>query len=108
MLYDANFGLAYWAEAMNTAAYVKNHTISRVLNNKSPMELWTGRKPNISHFKIFGSRVMAQDPAEKRRKFDARSKEYLFVGYSDEKKGYRLIDPKTKKIIDSRDAVFLE
>lgn len=108
MMYDANLGKDFWAEAINTAAYVKNRTVSKTLRNKTPMELWTGEKPNVSHMKIFGSRVMAHVPVEKRRKFDPRSKEYLFVGYCDEKKGYRLVDPKTKGIIESRDVVFLE
>lgn len=108
MLYDADLEKHYWAEALNTAAYVKNHLISKVLGNKSPIEIWTGRKPDVSHFRIFGSKVMAHIPKEKRRKFDAKSQEYLFVGYCDEKKGYRLLDPNTKKIIESRDVVFLE
>lgn len=51
---------------------------------------------------------MAHVPVERRKKFDARSKENIFVGYCDEKKGYRLFDKNTNKIIESRDVVFLE
>lgn len=35
-----------------------------------------------------------------------RHKKLLFIGYDKNTKGYRLIDPKTRKIIASRDVVF--
>ncbi|KAK9693999.1 hypothetical protein QE152_g33827 [Popillia japonica] len=34
--------------------------------------------------------------------------ELIFVGYCEDTKGYRLIDPLTKKLVRSRDVVFLE
>jgi hypothetical protein len=39
---------------------------------------------------------------------DPRSKKYIFVGYGDGVKGYRLWDPTAHKIIISRDVVFDE
>lgn len=93
---------------MNTAAYIKNHTVSHTLGDKSPIEIWTSVKPDISHFKVFGCQAMVFVPKQKRTKFDAKSKQYLFVGYCDGSKGYRLIDPVTHKIVESRDVKFLE
>lgn len=108
MLQDANLHKKYWAEAINTAAYVKNHTISRVLDYKSPLEIWNGKVPDVRHFKVFGSMAMVMIPAEKRKAFDAKSMEMVFVGYSDDQKGYRLMDRKSNKVIVSRDVVFFE
>jgi len=51
---------------------------------------------------------MAHIPKEKRDKWDTKSKKLLFVGYDENVKGYRLMDPNTHKIINSRDIVFLE
>lgn len=99
MRFDANLGMDYWGEAMNTAAYIKNRTVSKVLDNKSPYELWTGSKPNVSHLKMFGCGAIAHVPVEKRRTFEAKSREHIFVGYCDEKKGYRLVDPKTRRTV---------
>lgn len=99
MLQDANLPKHFWGEAVNTATYIKNRTTSVVLNNKSPMEIWTGIKPNVSHFRVFGSKAMMLIPKEKRLKFDAKSKEYIFVGYLETQKGYRLIDEETGTII---------
>lgn len=108
MLYDADFDKTYWSEAMNTATYIKNRSVSRVLSGKSPVEMWTGLKPNVSHFRIFGAKAMVHTPKEKRLKLDPKSKAYRLVGYCENTKGYRLIDPTTNTVIKSRDVVFFE
>ncbi|CAH9114024.1 unnamed protein product [Cuscuta europaea] len=43
-----------------------------------------------------------------REKFDEKGENLIFVGYSDESKGYRLLDPKTNKLTISRDVTFDE
>ena len=55
MLYDGKLSKNYWGEAVNTAAYIKNHIMSKVLSNKSAFEISTGMKSNVSHFKLFGT-----------------------------------------------------
>lgn len=108
MLQDTDLPKKFWAEAMGTATYLKNRSVSRVLDGKTPYEIWTGSKPNLSHLRIFGSRAMAHVPDEKRKKFDPKSKELIFVGYCDGTKGYRLYDPDTNRAINTRDVIFLE
>lgn len=108
MLQDADLPKRYWAEAVNTAAYIKNHTTSTVLGDKTPMEIWNGKKPDVSHFRVFGSVAMAMIPKGKRKKFDAKSRELMFVGYCEDQKGYRLMDRKSNEIIVSRDVTFIE
>lgn len=51
---------------------------------------------------------MALIPKEKRLKFDAKSKEYIFVGYMETQKGYRLIDKETDEVIAARDVKVIE
>ncbi|CAH1378632.1 unnamed protein product, partial [Tenebrio molitor] len=70
--------------------------------------MWTGRKPNVSHLRIFGSPVMVHIPKEKRRKWDKKAGKVYLVGYSDNIKGYRLYDPESRKIIVARDVVVME
>ena len=50
----------------------------------------------------------AHVPAEKRTKLDEKSQKYVFLGYSDVTKGYRLLDVKTNKLVVSRDVIFYE
>lgn len=108
MLFDAKLPKTYWAEAVATAAHVVNRSPSRVLADLTPFEKWTGKKPNISHLKIFGSKAMVHVPKQKRLKWDRKSHELIFTGYCDNTKGYRLYDPNTRKTLISRDVIFIE
>jgi len=47
----------FWAEAVSTACYIRNRVMIRSLLNKTPYELLRGRKPNVSHFRCFGSKM---------------------------------------------------
>lgn len=108
LLSDSGLRKEYWAEAVGTAAYLLNRSPTKRLWNKTPYEAFYGHKPEMSHLRIFGCEAMAQIPKELRKKWDPKSQKLLMMGYSETKKAYRLIDPKTKNIIFSRDVKFLE
>lgn len=108
LLINAKLPKLYWAEAIHTAAYLINRTPTRSLTFKTPEEIWSKKKPNISHLKIFGCEAMIHLPKEKRKKWDSKSHKAIFIGYCDNTKGYRFIIPASKTVIKSRDAVFLE
>lgn len=109
MLFDADFSLDYWAEAVDTSVYIINRSYTSLLkNNITPEEMWTGVKPDVSKFRIFGCDVMMHVPKQKRKKWSPKSVPMKFVGYADGTKGYRLIDFSTKKIVKSRDVVFMQ
>lgn len=108
MLFEAKLHKQFWAEAVTTAAYLINRSPSRVLAEVTPYEKWTGNKPNISNLKIFGSKAMVHIPKQSRLKWDRKSRELIFVGYCNNTKGYRLYDPINKKIVISRDVIFIE
>lgn len=109
MLQDAGLDRRFWAEALNTAIFIKNKSPSKAVRGTTPEEKWSGKKVDLSNLKIFGCVAYAMIPNEKRKKLDAKSKKYIFVGYCNESKGYRLIDPENpSKCIKSRDVQFLE
>lgn len=108
MLIDSNLPKRYWAEAIATATYLINRSPSKALNGNTPEAAWGGRKPNLTYFKVFGYKAMVHIPKEKREKWDPKSREMIFVGYSTNVKGYKFIDYKTSKVVVSRDAVLLE
>ena len=71
-----------WAEAVYTAAYVRHRVPNnRTGNNVTPLEMWTGSKPDIGHLRVFGSVAYVHVPDCKRKKFDAKSHKTVFVGY---------------------------
>jgi len=101
--------LEFWAEAVNTAIYIKNRCPTKALESKTPQEAWTGRKPDVSHLKIFGYKAFAHIRDEKRSKLDSKSMHCVFLGYCERTKTYRLMCVETKRIIKtSQDVVFLE
>ena len=61
-----------------------------------------------SHLKVFGCKAFVHVPKEQRSKLDSKSTPCIFIGYGDAKFGYKLWDPKEKKIIRSQDVVFHE
>lgn len=108
LLFDANLPKTYWAEAVNMATYIINRSVCTSLKNKTPEEVFTGNKIDLSNLKIFGSEVMVHVPKTNRKKLDRKSKKLIFVGFDSNTKGYRCIDIETRKLTISRDVKFLE
>ena len=82
-----------WAEAARAAVYVQNRTSHRVLENKTPEEVFCDKKPEVSHLRIFGCPVYIHIPKEKRTNLDPSGKKGIFVGYSEILNAYRIYFP---------------
>uniref|UniRef100_W8AUM1 Retrovirus-related Pol polyprotein from transposon TNT 1-94 n=1 Tax=Ceratitis capitata TaxID=7213 RepID=W8AUM1_CERCA len=107
MMLSAGAEESLWAEAVHTAAYLRNRSPTKALDGVTPYEAWHGHKPTVAHLREFGSFAVALDKRQ-HNKFKARGKEYTLVGYSDTSKAYRLLDRETKRLIISRDVYFIE
>ncbi|KAL4346422.1 hypothetical protein GQ457_17G024800 [Hibiscus cannabinus] len=108
MLSMAKLPKPFWGEAVRAACYLINRSPSVPLDFEVPEKLWSGKDPSYSHFRVFGCLAYAHVSKELRQKLDARTSPCIFIGYGDEEFGYRLWDPKEKKVIRSRDVVFHE
>eukprot|EP00253_Pinus_taeda_P012009 PITA_12009 len=86
MLQSKGLSLSFWAEAINCANYIINRTATKVLKNITPEEAWSSIKPNVSHFRIFGSEAWAHIPDEKHKALEPKSEKCTFVGYSEDVK----------------------
>ena len=62
----------------------------------------------VSNLRVFGCKAFAHVPKDERRKFDAKSIKYIFIGYCIGQKAYKLFDPNSHKLLASRDVVFHE
>ncbi|CAB0030719.1 unnamed protein product [Trichogramma brassicae] len=108
MLLSKRLPTRLWAEAVNTAVYILNRTLNSSNSKQTPFEIWFGRKPDISHVRIFGSECFAQVPNVFRKKWDAKARKLILVGYENESMNYRLFDPDTGNISVSRNVSFNE
>jgi len=108
MLKGKNISNGFWAEAINTAVYLKNRSPTKILDLKTPFEVFYGYKPEVGHLRVFGSKAFAHIPKDERRKLDAKSVKCTFLGYCDDYKAYKLFDLSKHKMIASRDVIFHE
>jgi hypothetical protein len=88
--------------------YVQNRLSHNALGFKTPKEMFIGKKPEVSHLKIFGCLVFIHIPKEKRNKLEPSGKKGIFVGYCEVSKAFRIYIPGHYHIEISRDMTFDE
>ena len=106
MLHHAGMTFGFWSEAIHVAAHILNRAPRSGLGWKTPYELLFGRKPEVSHIRVFGCRAWAIN--DQAKKWDPRATPMIFVGYEIASKAYRLWDPKARKIVVSASVKFDE
>ncbi len=103
MLIDSGLPNDFWAEAMETANYLRNKLPTRSKNHGEiiPEESWTGKRQNLQHVCIFGSLALSHIPDEKRNKSDYQKVwQGILIGYSqDTTKHFRVWAPQTKQVV---------
>jgi transposase InsO family protein len=108
LLASKNMPKTFWPEAVNWSVHILNRSPTFSVKNMTPKEAWSGHKPAVDHFRIFGCVAYVYIPDPKRIKLDAKGEKCVLLGVSDESKAYRLYNPLTKRICISIDVVFDE
>ncbi|KAL0433268.1 UNVERIFIED_CONTAM: Retrovirus-related Pol polyprotein from transposon TNT 1-94 [Sesamum latifolium] len=97
-----------WPKAVKWSIHVLNRSPTFFVQNQTPEEAWSGRRPSVEHFRIFGCIAYAHVPDPKRSKLDDKGEKCIFLGVCEQSKAYKLYNPITKKVVISRDVVFNE
>ncbi|GKA97442.1 putative ribonuclease H-like domain-containing protein [Tanacetum coccineum] len=108
MLADFKLPTTFWNEAVNTACYVQNRVIIVKPHNKTPYELFRGRTPALSFMKPFGCHVSILNTLDHFGKFDGKSDDGFFVGYSLPSKAFRVYNIRTRRVEENLHIKFLE
>jgi hypothetical protein len=61
-------------------------------------EKFTGKKPDVSHLRMFGHIAHVHVPDEKRSKLDLKAEKCIFIGYSLKQKRYICLNPPPRKL----------
>jgi hypothetical protein len=93
VIQSKGLSLKYWLKEINCANYIVNHTPTKSLKNITPKEAWTKIKLDVSHIHVFGIVAWDHIPDDKRKAVQPKSEKCIFVGYSENVKGYRLLQP---------------
>lgn len=104
MIHEAGLEKNFWAEAAAYSVYLLNRSPTSG-TGVTPEEMWTGKKPDLAHIRVFGSIAMAHIPKANRRKLDPKAVECIFTGVDENTKGYRFYDPVKKHFFKSRDCL---
>jgi transposase InsO family protein len=80
MLSGVGLGQELWAEAVGTACYLVNRSPSSTLDDKTPHEVWTGKKPSLTHLRVFGCDAYVHVPKENKSKLEKRLKSVSLLG----------------------------
>ncbi|GJW37701.1 reverse transcriptase domain-containing protein [Tanacetum coccineum] len=108
MLADSKLPTTFWTEAVNTACYVQNIVIIVKPYNKTPYELFRGRTHALSFLRPFGCHVSILITLDHLGKFDGKSDDGFFVGYSLTSKAFRVYNIRTRRVEENLHIRFLE
>ncbi|GJS72068.1 retrovirus-related pol polyprotein from transposon TNT 1-94 [Tanacetum coccineum] len=108
MLADSKLPTTFWAEVVSTACYVQNRVLVVKPHNKTPYELFRGFKPALSFMRPFGCHVTILNTLDSLGKFDGKSDEGFFVGYSLSSKAFRVYNTRTRRVEENLHIGFLE
>jgi hypothetical protein len=96
----------FWSEAMNIACHAINRLYPHGLLKKTSYELLTGNKPNVSYFRVFGSKCYILVKKGRHSKFAPKAVEGVLLRYDSNTKAYRVFNKSLGLFEVSSDVVF--
>ena len=105
MMNQTGLPISFWGYALETAAFILNRVPSKSVE-KTPYELWNGKRPSLSFLKIWGCDAYVKRQVSD--KLAAKSDKCFFVGYPKETKGYYFYNQSENKVFVARNGHFLE
>jgi transposase InsO family protein len=98
----------FWSEAVNTACHAINRLYLNRLLKKTSYELLTGNKPNVSYFRVFGSKCYILVKKGRHSKYAPKAVECFLLGYDSNTKAYRVFNKSSGLVEVSSVIVFDE
>ena len=105
MLLNKSIPQKFWAKAVNTSCHIGNRIYFRARTKKTSYEIWREKKSKVKYFRVFGSKCYILNDRENLGKFDAKSDEGIFLGYSTNSQSYRVYNKCTKIVMESINVV---
>nr|GEW27201.1 retrovirus-related Pol polyprotein from transposon TNT 1-94 [Tanacetum cinerariifolium] len=101
MLIFSKASIFLWAEAVATACYTQNRSLIHSRHHKTPYELVHNKKPDLTFFRVFGALCYPTNDSEDLGKLQPTADTRIFVGYAPSRKGYRIYNKRTRRIIET-------
>jgi hypothetical protein len=94
----------FWGEVVVMTVYILNRSPTKALNGRTRYEAWHGRKPAVSHLRVFGCLMFSKELGHI-GKLDDRSTPGVFIGYTEGSKAYHILDPEIQRVRTTRNVV---
>ncbi|KAJ9559825.1 hypothetical protein OSB04_004985 [Centaurea solstitialis] len=114
MLLSSGLPPFMWGEAVLSANYILNKVPRKKLD-KTPYELWMGRKPSYKYLRVWGCLAKVVAPPPKAVKIGPKTVDCIFIGYAQNSSAHRFLvhessipDIHKNTIMESRNASFFE
>ncbi|GJT23287.1 retrovirus-related pol polyprotein from transposon TNT 1-94 [Tanacetum coccineum] len=101
MLIFSKAPMFLWAEAVATACYTQNRSLIHTRHYKTPYELVHDKKPDLTFFRVFGALCYPTNDNEDLGKLQPTADIGIFVGYAPSRKGYRIYNKRTRRIMET-------
>lgn len=101
MLNSKKLSTIFWADVIYIACHIINRVYNRPSTRMTPYKIWKGRKPNLKYFYIFESKCYILKDKNQLEKFDEKSNEGPFMGYSTTSHTYQVFNLRIRKIIET-------
>ena len=108
LLSDSHLPARFWGEALSCFQHTLNQSPTAAVSGKTPAEVFYGRKPTVSHLRVFRCHAFAHIQKDKCSAFQPKSRKCIFLGYPLDYKGWKCWDPVTGEVFISRDVRFVE
>ncbi|RDX73793.1 hypothetical protein CR513_46544, partial [Mucuna pruriens] len=108
MLSKAKLPRYFSGETLYIAIHVINLSPIVALNIEVPNKIWFGKDVKYDHLRVFNCKTFVHVPKDERSKLYINTRHCIFIGYGQDKYGYRLYDPVEKKLVKSRNVQFME
>nr|GFA42185.1 retrotransposon protein, putative, unclassified [Tanacetum cinerariifolium] len=101
MLIFSKAPMFLWAEVVATACYTQNRSLIHTRHYKTPYELVHNKKPDLTFFRVFGAICYPTNDIEDLGKLQPTADTGIFVGYAPSRKGYRIYNKRTRRIMET-------
>ena len=106
-LTDSGLPEFLWGELMFTTAFLGNRAPHSAIVMQSPYKLLRGTEPDLRLLRVIGARAFVHIEMHS-QKLELKTVEGRLVGYSNNSKSYRVYDPVIRRIMESRNVIFIE
>ncbi|GKA19907.1 integrase, catalytic region, zinc finger, CCHC-type containing protein [Tanacetum coccineum] len=90
-----------WAKVVATACYIQNRSLIHTRHEKTPYELVRDKNPDLTFFRVFGTLCYPTNDSEDLGKLQLTVDIGIFVGYAPSRKGYRIYNKRTRRIMET-------